>query len=500
MRVTTGYNPYAYRQQTNRTKSSSFADVYANSAKIKDQAASSADEIKPGGRNRNVQPIQPEIYIPTPAAANTAPKNPASVYDIPHSELAAKSAAASKECLDIDTDGLSKAEIYNRIEEVYARHLGKDFLEPHIVYGTIGSSELTPEKGAYNGIYHDFDGSLYSKGVDWELEPQVLREAKGYGGMSDNEIREAVLKKYPQNTTLKDCILIDRELTDLGFKPEGSALFAVDRVFTTLGMEWCPQAKKLYDSMLGLPADRQLMKAAQDAFIKDGYYTHPTENMEGVFKRILSWFGGDKLCSPELKDTMWLYMDKMMEKGELSFDKYGHCVYKGKESAAPQTQSDKPLAANYPATLSQEQISAIKSKYEVANLKWPSRESEALGEELFALGAINDEQRQFFYGAVKYTEDPFPLGILTPAGETPTRQLGYYPQEDDSMIDFLLGEMAVQQKNLDFMKSPDSPEKRNYLAEDGIPMEDHIKYLEDYITPALKCRKPLYDGRRLSRK
>jgi hypothetical protein len=45
-----------------------------------------------------------------------------------------------------------------------------------------------------------------------------------------------------------------------------------------------------------------------------------------------------------------------------------------------------------------------------------------------------------------------------------------------------LGELAVQQKNLDFMKSPDSPEKRKYLAEDGIPMEDHIDYLEDYMS------------------
>jgi hypothetical protein len=128
-------------------------------------------------------------------------------------------------------------------------------------------------------------------------------------------------------------------------------------------------------------------------------------------------------------------------------------------------------------------IDTIKSKYDVANLKWPSRESEALGEELFALGVINEEQRQFFHGAVKYTQDPSPLGTLTPEGETPAMKPHYYPQDDDSMIDFILKELDVQQHNLDFMKSPDSPEKRSRYGDlgSGIPMKDHIKYQEDYM-------------------
>jgi hypothetical protein len=149
-------------------------------------------------------------------------------------------------------------------------------------------------------------------------------------------------------------------------------------------------------------------------------------------------------------------------------------------------QKDKPVAANYPATLTEEQTEAIKNKYDIENLKWPSKESAALGEELFSLGVIDDQQRKFFYGAVKYQKGPYTLGELTVEGKTPSRQTHYEPQESDSMIDILLGELAVQQKNLDFMQSPDSPEKRiqmNAQLEDGkkITMEERIAALEEYM-------------------
>ncbi len=62
----------------------------------------------------------------------------------------------------------------------------------------------------------------------------------------------------------------------------------------------------------------------------------------------------------------------------------------------------KPVAANYPATLTQEQIDDLKSRYDIPNMKWATYESVAFGEVLFALGAINDDQRCLFYGAVKY--------------------------------------------------------------------------------------------------
>jgi len=139
-------------------------------------------------------------------------------------------------------------------------------------------------------------------------------------------------------------------------------------------------------------------------------------------------------------------------------------------------------AANYPATLTQEQIDDLKSRYNFENLEWPSHESAALGEELFDLGVINDDQRKFFYGAERYIKDDFPLGILTPAGETETRQLNYERQPGDSMMDILLKELAVRQKNLDFMKSPDSVYKRNHMTDDGIPLEKHIMALEEYMS------------------
>lgn len=143
-------------------------------------------------------------------------------------------------------------------------------------------------------------------------------------------------------------------------------------------------------------------------------------------------------------------------------------------------QINKPVAAKTPAALTQEQIDDLKGRYDIENMGWPTDESAAFGDELFTLGVIDDEQRQFFHGAVRYTEDPFPLGILTPEGETQTRQLNYAAKPGDSMIDILLGELAVQQKNLDFMRSPDTAEKRKLLVDNGIPMKDHIRYLEDY--------------------
>jgi hypothetical protein len=144
-------------------------------------------------------------------------------------------------------------------------------------------------------------------------------------------------------------------------------------------------------------------------------------------------------------------------------------------------QAVKPVAANYPAELTAEQIEALNSKYDIGHLKWPSRDSIALGEELFSLGVIDDDQRKFFYGAVKYTEHHLPIGILTPAGEAPARQMHYTSQPGDSMLDIILNELAVQQQNLDFLLSPDTPEKRSQLPDDGIPLENHIAHLERYM-------------------
>ena len=145
----------------------------------------------------------------------------------------------------------------------------------------------------------------------------------------------------------------------------------------------------------------------------------------------------------------------------------------------------KPVADNYPATLTDEQIADIKSRYDFSSLEWPTHESAALGEELFELGVIDDDQRRFFYGCIHLDEDSF-FVIITPAGETPTLESQYIPNPGDSLIDILLGELDVQQRNLDFLKSPNMSGEGFVISisgGEGAPNEILAEHIERNMRP-----------------
>lgn len=246
-----------------------------------------------------------------------------SIYDVPNAELISRLSEAIDESYSIDTTGMTKAEIYNRIESIFTDHLGKDFLEPAIIYGC-GMGTLAPAQNVfpietYQSIYLDFNNTLYQLGITNETD---IIESRGFTGMSENEMRTAVRNKYPDKMTLKQCIFMSYELGRLGLETTDYGGAAVENIFTTLAISssenpntstFAVHAKKVFDTMLEMPADFNSMKKSIESYRgSDGKFFfeyNMTPTKDELLKALLSWFGGKALYGTDMADDLM----KMLE-------------------------------------------------------------------------------------------------------------------------------------------------------------------------------------------
>ncbi|MCL2083489.1 MAG: hypothetical protein FWH04_09705 [Oscillospiraceae bacterium] len=245
----------------------------------------------------------------TAVANNVTPGSQVkSIYDIPENELNGVLYQVSQACSAINTAGLSKGEIYNRIEAVFVEHLGKDFSEPHILF-------FAQERNPYMDVTLFFDRMLLQKGVDTGLDSQALMEARGYSGMSEAEIRAAVRGQYPETMTLRECILMAQELATLRLDRYSYGAAFQSRLFSSFPVAARAETRKLYESMLDKPANYESMKASYDAFeadnftVRDGSFT-----LTSFLSELLSWFGGEAFYSQDWQDKVFEMLKNIYEK------------------------------------------------------------------------------------------------------------------------------------------------------------------------------------------
>lgn len=86
-------------------------------------------------------------------------------------------------------EGMTKVEIYNHIQSIFKDYLGKDYLNPSIIYdgafAALGYSQDSFPIYDYNDISNDFDSALKEFGVinigdDGHYDKSAIIEAKGY--------------------------------------------------------------------------------------------------------------------------------------------------------------------------------------------------------------------------------------------------------------------------------------------------------------------------------
>ena len=281
----------------------------------------------------------PAIIDPTYAKV-TAQKKAESIYDIPQSELSTRLQQAVTVASNIDTTGLTNGEIYNLVESVFVDYLGKDFLEPFIVYegafNTLGLANDSFPINNFYSIYTKFDDVLRNEHN--VLTPDRLEnhktyiEAKGYVGMSKDEMYAAVRSQYPENMTLKDCILMSHELGKVGLENTAYGRTAVENIFTNIGFASktpntaasATEAKKIFDAMLDMPASFEDLKSSIEAYRTNEGHLHfkfdIASSMKELFDILLSCFGGGELYGTNMADKLMEMLEELHKNEFLGFN------------------------------------------------------------------------------------------------------------------------------------------------------------------------------------
>ena len=163
--------------------------------------------------------------------------------------------------------------------------------------------------------------------------PQVHIERKGYSGLSELEMREAIRKQYPENMTLKDCLLMSWELGEVGLEKDNVGGSTTTHINYMLAYSLYPalpygiganeQAvmKSMYDAMLDKPASYEAMAANVRASTgSDGwpYFNYDYNSLSSLpldilLQHLLSSFGGSGLYSNDMADELMKMLENRQE-------------------------------------------------------------------------------------------------------------------------------------------------------------------------------------------
>jgi len=247
-----------------------------------------------------------------------------SIFDIPNADILEDVIGYVRSVIlhNIDMSEMTKSDIYNIVESVFKEYLGEDFLEPWIIYAGIGTGDI---EYAHHLSPHCASSSFYTMlrdhgiNADWTA-PKSLIEAKGYAGMSASEMRAAVRSKYPEIMTLRECILMGRELWQLGVEALdyglGVRIYMYDKIclYSKPSPEYLnpsqwnafnKEFQKIYEAMLDKPACFETMKAKYGAFsnVKFPKYAKYS-NIEAEVDHWLSFCGGSSLYDDEMMSSL----------------------------------------------------------------------------------------------------------------------------------------------------------------------------------------------------
>jgi hypothetical protein len=243
-----------------------------------------------------------------------------SVYDIPKFEWHPTLQKAMQASEELDTTGMTQAEIVNKVESIFSDYLGKDFLDIYKVYaGVCGGSAYDCIIGFGVAIHMFFNTTLQRTHDIPFPNSQINIERKGYTGMSEAEMRAAIRKQFPENMTLRDNLLMAWELNAVGL--EGAIGIATStHINTMLAYSLFPTLpngigsnerfviKNIYDTMLDQPASFDAMKLNVQSYARsDGlwfyhydYNSLSSASLSVLLEHLLSSFGGSLYMADDL--------------------------------------------------------------------------------------------------------------------------------------------------------------------------------------------------------
>jgi hypothetical protein len=191
-----------------------------------------------------------------------------SIYDFSYTQLKALMEQALQACDALNTTGMTKGQIYNSIEAIFIQHFGKDFWEPHIIGMQIPISQSDPMRELLESgkaetpmyAFARFETELRKHGIDGPYDSGVVIEAR-YSGMTDIEIRTAIRSQYPEEMTLRQCMVMEQELSAVGlekvrfnvFTEIFASIVGIDKSLPTAGQEI--RMANLFMALLEMPAD-----------------------------------------------------------------------------------------------------------------------------------------------------------------------------------------------------------------------------------------------------
>jgi hypothetical protein len=301
MRVSSGSNPYPYQQKrTSGNKKDDFSLMYAHMTRTRPQGNQititpqiatetdlrSEDKFVFGTQQHYIPPDLEVIEYKIPI-----PPKPESIYDIPVSELWIWFEAAEKASdYNIDKTGMTKTELYNSVKSMFEDYLGKDFLEAELT--SRGKSHETIM--TYQRARTTFEMVLEANGFDTEDGSRDMIAARGYTGLSKDEMYAAVRKQYPETMALRECIVMARELANLDVTTTYDYGMAVNQqIFWAIAM-YSPEAsgnmEEIFGILLDLPADFDTIVSDFEKHQKDMFMYSYREQYQDPVTRLLQKF------------------------------------------------------------------------------------------------------------------------------------------------------------------------------------------------------------------
>ncbi len=257
-----------------------------------------------------------------------------SIYDHTPEQLATLYNEAVEISAALDTDGMTEGEIYNAVESVFAQILGKDFRQGSICnINTTHSDEVLDayrrgEVRFPNNADLYFGRALKEHGLEGTNDASAMMDARGYMGLSDSEIRAAVRNKYPEVMTLRDTLVMTRELFELGLEKYPETFIKNQLMYRTginnVGIqdsndtfEFIGLTEKLFDTLFDLPADYEVMRNLTYRIAEGGYtyLSEPVTDREGLSDKILSVFSRRDLYSETQLDELYDALGAIFDKG-----------------------------------------------------------------------------------------------------------------------------------------------------------------------------------------
>jgi len=215
-------------------------------------------------------------FLSVPTAAVREPVDIRSFYTMPPEDVEPLARQLREELNNTDFFGKTGVEIYEYIENRYIETFGADFMMGHSLLGVLhntGADLNSPDADKTSNEQYMIIGADFYNSVNFHIRANLgpdtpaseINRIRLYGNMSNWEIMDAIIAKYPQRVTNNCLALIDNDLKSVGLSPLGlgryveTLILKSDECASNGTMPPWDVLEKRWSNILSRPADVQLL-------------------------------------------------------------------------------------------------------------------------------------------------------------------------------------------------------------------------------------------------